>query len=166
MKISKKKAILLSILIILLASFIYSYYSYSELKVTNQYEDVFSEKLLAVVGQNEAFDMADITPFEWDKMIVFSPYASKEEMEKTVGREWTTYSYIGYYLFQKTFLGEQPLINDSVNKIIFMKGDEIILDVTFNRNQADFTQITQIINREEATFSVEEKVLKQNPSRE
>ncbi|MFS0722379.1 hypothetical protein [Paenibacillus sp. 1P07SE] len=166
MKINKKKATFLSIIIILLAAFIYSYYSYSKLKLSNQYEDVFSGNLLAVVGYNEAFDMADITPFEWDKMIVFSPYTSRDEMEKTVGREWTTYSYIGYYLFQKTSLGDYPLSDDSVNKIIFMHGDEIILDVTFNRNQVDVTQISQIIHREEAAFSIEEMVLKQNPSRE
>ncbi|RIX53669.1 hypothetical protein D3P08_09600 [Paenibacillus nanensis] len=105
--------------------------------------------------------MAQLTEFEWDKMYVFYPYISREEMERRIGREWTTYSYIGYYVFQKTSLGDHPLNDDSVNKIVFTNGNKIVLDVTFYRDQVDLTQLKPLINREEAKFLVQDSVLKQ-----
>lgn len=82
-------------------------------------------------------------------------------MEKRVGQEWTTYSPIGYYAIQKTILGKHPLDDDSLNKVIFIKRDRIVLDVTFKRNEVDLTQLSLEIKREEAQFRVEGKVLKQ-----
>lgn len=105
--------------------------------------------------------MTDVTDFDWDKMVVFGPYTLREEMEKKVGQEWTTYSYIGYYAIQKTILGKYPLDDDSLNKVIFIKGDKIVLDVTFNRGQVDLTQLNQVIDREEAQFNVQGKILGQ-----
>lgn len=80
-------------------------------------------------------------------------------MEKKVGREWTTYSYIGYYAIQKTILGKYPLDDDSFNKVIFIKGEKIVLDVTFSRGEVDLTELSQVINREEAQFIVQGKSL-------
>lgn len=161
MKKNKKKIMLLITVLILLAPLIYSYYSYSKIRVTNRYVDVFSNSLKSVINEEEEFDMTDVTDFDWDTMMVFGPYTSREEMEKKVGQEWTTYSYIGYYVTKKTILGKYPLDDDSFNKIIFIKGEKIVLDVTFNRGQVDLTEINQVINREEAQFYVQGKVLKQ-----
>lgn len=140
----------------------YSYYSFSTIKVTNSYADLFSENLIEVVNQKEEFNMTDITDFKWDKMVVFHPYTSREEMKQTVGHGWTTYSYIGYYLIQRTVLGNHPLDDDSLNKVIFIKGDKVVLDLTFNRGKVDFTQINQTINQDEAQFYVQDKMLKQH----
>ncbi|WP_147381788.1 hypothetical protein [Paenibacillus nanensis] len=129
--------------------------------MTNHFADSFSQDLISAVSQNEEFDLAQLTEFEWDKMYVFYPYISREEMERRIGREWTTYSYIGYYVFQKTSLGDHPLNDDSVNKIVFTNGNKIVLDVTFYRDQVDLTQLKPLINREEAKFLVQDSVLKQ-----
>lgn len=157
----KIKYLLLIIMVGLLLLLIYSYYSYSKIKVTNRFADSFSQDLIRVTSQNEEFDMTQLTEFEWDKMYVFYPYISREEMERRIGREWTTYSYIGYYVFQKTFLGDHPLDDDSVNKIVFTKGNKVALDVTFYRDQVDFTQLKPIIEREDTKFLVQDSVLKQ-----
>lgn len=155
------KKILLITLAVILGLFSYSYYSYSKIKVNNIYADEFSQHLIQVVLEQEEFDMTQVTKFDWDKMIVFGPYTSREEMEKQLGQEWTTYSYTDYYIKQKSSLGMYPLSDDSLNKIVFIKGQKVVADVTFYRSQVDLTLLNQTVNREEAKFSVEDGVLRQ-----
>lgn len=157
-----KRFIFPTIVLVLLTLFIYSYYSYSMVRVTNRHVELFSSQLKSIVNEQDVFDMTDVTDFDWDKMIVFGPYTSREEMEKKVGQKWTTYSFIGYYAFQKTIFGKYPLDDDSYNKVIFIKDDKIVLDATFNRGQVDFTLLDQVITREEARFHVEGKKLIQS----
>lgn len=157
-----RKIVLLITVLILITSLIFSYYSYSKIKVSNRYANSFSKSLIQVVNEQKEFHMADVTEFNWDRMIVFGPYTPREHMEEKVGQRWTTHSYAGYYLIQKTILGEHPLDDDSYNKVIFINGDKIMLDVTFNRGQVDLTKLhSQVINRDDATFYIQDKVLKQ-----
>lgn len=155
------KKILFIILAVILGLFSYSYYSYSKIKVNNIYADEFSQHLIQVVLEQDEFDMTQVTKFDWDNMIVFGPYTSREEMEKQLGQEWTTYSYTGYYIKQKSSLGKYPLSDDSLNKIVFIKGQKVVADVTFYRNQVDLTNINKTLSREEAKFSVEDGILRQ-----
>lgn len=154
----KQKIVVLITVLILITPFIYSYFAYSSIRVSNSYAEPFSSSLENFVKKQEEFDMTEVTDFDWDKMMVFGPYTSREEMEKKVGR-WTTYSYIGYYAIQKTILGKYPLDDDSFNKVIFIKGEKIVLDVTFSRGEVDLTELSQVINREEAQFIVQGKNL-------
>lgn len=160
MKKGKKKIILLLLAATLFILCIYSYLYYMNIKVSNIYANDFRHDLLQAKSQEKTFDMKDITQFEWDKMIVFYPYTSREEMEKVIGREWTGYSYFGYLFIQKTILGEYPLDDDSLNKLVFMKGEKVVLDITFQRGELDLTQIKGTIHREESKFMIQNNIVK------
>lgn len=156
-----RKMIFLIIAALALAPFVYSYYTYSQIKVGNDHAEQFSRDLIDVVDRKQDFNMKDVTRFNWDRMIVFSPYTSRDEMVKVIGEEWTTSSYWGYLLLEKTFLGDHPLDDDSFNKIVFLDGDQIVLDVTFNRREVDLTEIEKQILDEDAIFRVDHPALKQ-----
>ncbi|KGE16805.1 hypothetical protein [Paenibacillus wynnii] len=158
---SKKKLFLLIIVVLLLIPVIYSYYSYTGIKVNNKYADEFDHDLINVVNQKNEFDMKEVTKFEWDTMIVFGPYTSRDEMESVIGREWTTYTYFGYLLFKIPLLGDYPLDDDPLNKIVFMKDDQIVVDVTFNRYKVDLTEINEITYYEEAHFTIKKDTVLQ-----
>lgn len=161
LKMSKRKMIFLIIVALALVPFVYSYYNYSKIKVENNHAEQFSRDLIDVVDRKQDFNMKDVTRFNWDRMIVFSPYTSRDEMVKVIGEEWTTSSYLGYLLFERTFLGDYPLDDDSFNKIVFLDRDQIVLDVTFNRREVDLTEIEKQILDEDAIFTVDQPVLKQ-----
>lgn len=160
-----KKNIFIIVLVILIAALSYSYYSYSKIKTNNIHADKFSKDLIDVVNLKKDFHMSDVTDFNWDQMIVFYPYTSREEMVSVIGHDWTTHSYVGYVLFQKTFLGDYPLDDDSVNKVVFLEGDKVILDVTFNRKDVDLTELKQRIEKDEAKFRMDDHklILQSNP---
>lgn len=161
MKKSKKKLFLLIIVLLLLIPVIYSYYSYTGIKVNNKYADEFYYELINVVNQKKGFDMKEVTKFEWDTMIVFGPYTSRDGMESVIGREWTTYTYFGYLLFQIPFLGDYPLDDESLNKIVFLKDEQVVVDVTFYRNEVDLTEIDKITHYEQAHFRVKNNTILQ-----
>lgn len=159
----KLRTFILGSIAMLIILWVYSYYSYAKVSITNEFADDFHHELIRVVNQYEEFDMAKITPFDWDMMVVFYPYTSRDEMEKVVGRKWTTHSYLGYHLIQKTLLGKYPLDDDPFNKVVFIKGEKIVLDVTLNRKQVDFTRLKQIIKKEKAQFYVQDQTLQLVP---
>ncbi|MCL6603650.1 MAG: hypothetical protein K6T94_12300 [Paenibacillus sp.] len=158
---SKKKLFLLIIVVLLLIPVIYSYYSYTGIKVNNKYADEFYHDLINVVNQKNEFDMKEVTKFEWDTMIVFGPYTSRDGMESVIGREWTTYTYFGYLLFKIPLLGDNPVDDESLNKIVFMKDDQVIVDVTFYRNEVDLTEIDKITYYDEAHFTIKKDTVLQ-----
>ncbi len=102
--------------------------------------------------------MTDIAQFDWDKMFMFPPYTSRDEMEQAVGTQWTTNkTYLGY-LFARSALGKYPLDDDSVQKLVFINKDEVVLDITLTRSSVDFSSSERIIERTEAEFALERLV--------
>jgi hypothetical protein len=100
--------------------------------------------------------MKNITPFEWERMYIIRPYTSRTEMQKIVGTKWTTAdTYIGYLIFDKTWLGEHPLDDDIFHKLVFVKDNKVVLDVTLNRGDADFTQISSPVINGNALFIID-----------
>ncbi|MWV43291.1 hypothetical protein GRF59_06565 [Paenibacillus sp. HJL G12] len=154
---NKKKLIIpFILLIILLIPFGISYFSYQSQQISNEGAEAFSQRLQAALSDHKPFKMSDLTPVDWDKIVVFHPYATKSEMEKTTGITWTTRtSYVGY-LLERTFLGEYPLDDDSLNKLVFMKEGSVVLDVTLNRSTADFTAIQEIRHDQELQLAPED----------
>ena len=161
MKNRKRYIILLLLAVILLVPLLYSYLQYLNFATSHKFEKELNKDLTSVISQKKTFDMKDVTHFEWDKMIVFHPYTARSQMERIVGGIWTNYSYLEYLLFQKTYLGKFPLDNDSFNKMIFMKGDKVIVDITFNRAEVDLTHITSTVFPEEAKFTIQDHILEQ-----
>lgn len=162
MKRARIKIIILVFAALLLTPIIYSYYFYTTIKVSNRHADQFHQDLIDVMKQTTELNMTDLTRFEWDKMIVFYPYTSREEMITKVGRDWTTYSYPGYYLYQKTRFDDYPLSDESLNKVVFIKGEKVVLDVTFDRKDVDFTEIKEPIYKDKAILKVHGKNLKKS----
>ncbi|WP_133158821.1 hypothetical protein [Clostridium thermosuccinogenes] len=100
--------------------------------------------------------MKNITPFEWDRMYIIRPYTSRTEMHEKVGTKWTTAdTYIGYLIFDKTWLGEHPLDDDIFQKLVFVKDNKVVLDVTLNRGDADFTQINSPVINDNVLFDID-----------
>jgi len=156
MKIKSKTIIILVFLIIPLILFLSSYINFRSQKINNEHLESFKNNLMTTVQQKSYFDMKNITPFEWDRMYVILPYTSRTEMQKIVGTKWTTAdTYIGYLIFDKTWLGERPLNDDIFHKLVFVKDNKVVLDVTLNRGNADFTQINSPVINSNALFIID-----------
>jgi hypothetical protein len=161
MKISKKRFILFLIAAVIITPLLYSYLNYLDIKVSRKYENDFRQELKRVISQETSFEMKEVTNFDWDQMFIFGPYTSRDDMQRVIGQEWTYYSYIGYWLIQKSFLGKYPLDDDSYNSVVFMKGDKIVLDLTFSRSDADFTHIQGPILKDKSQLFIQNNQIKQ-----
>ena len=156
MKTKSKTIIIAVFLIIPLILFLSSYMGFRSQKINNEHLESFKNNLMATIQQKSHFDMKNITPFEWDRMYVILPYTSRTEMQKIVGTKWTTAdTYIGYLIFDKTWLGEHPLDDDIFQKFVFVKDNKVVLDVTLNRGDADFTQISSPVINDNALFDID-----------
>jgi hypothetical protein len=156
MKIKSKTIIIAVFLIIPLILFLSSYISFRSQKINNEHLESFKNNLMTTIQQKSYFDMKNITPFEWDRMYVILPYTSRTEMQKIVGTKWTTAdTYIGYLIYDKTWLGEHPLDDDIFHKLVFVKDNKVVLDVTLNRSDADFTQISSPVINGNALFIID-----------
>ncbi|TDQ38379.1 hypothetical protein [Aureibacillus halotolerans] len=111
--------------------------------------------------QGDPFEMNDVTDFAWDRFYVFGPYMSREQMEETVGQKWTTHSYPGYLLYQRSYLGAYPHDSECCNSVVFMNKDDVVRDIFFNRSDVDFSNLPfgRAITREEAYIVVVEEHL-------
>ncbi|MGO4696982.1 hypothetical protein AB4Z50_22110 [Paenibacillus sp. 2TAB26] len=149
-----KKFIFITLLMIILVPFILNYSNYRMTRVHNDYEVLFTEQLKAAVHKGTTFDMKEVAPFDWDKMFVFEAYRSREEMERTVGREWTNEaSYTGYWIDRK-ISGQYPLLDESVHKLVFVKGNKVVFDTTLDRAIADFSVSSSMIDREHSRYTI------------
>lgn len=154
---TKKKVVLLFlILLVMIAPLTYVFISYLTIKVPHTNANLFKNRLMEVMKQPEPFDMNEITEFKWDRMYVFYPYTSRDKMVKVVGRDWTNGSFIGY-LIERSFLGEYPLDDESLNKLVFTRNGKVALDVTLDRKEADFTNISEVLQSENAKFIVRQE---------
>lgn len=140
----------------LLAIFLLSYVNFRVIRVENIHAGSFSQALHEAVQQGENFVMRSITPFEWDKMYIFRPYTSRDEMEQLVALKWTTRNtYLGY-LLEKYLLGDYALDDDSIQGIVFVKDGKVVLECTVMRNTADFTyNEKRVFECTEAKFTIE-----------
>lgn len=149
----KKLVLLLLVICIFLTPLFYYFVSYLTIKVPNTDISRFKNKLIEVMKQPEPFEMNEITDFEWDRMYVFYPYTSRDKMVSVVGRKWTRGPFIGY-LFEQSVLGQYPLDDESLNKLVFTQNGKVVLDVTLDRREADFTNIPEVVANKNSKFIV------------
>lgn len=147
--------------VIVFFSMLSSYMSYQQSKISNHFMREFQTKLYDTIEKSKYFDMKDVTHFEWDLMYVFDPYISQDYMVEKIGREWNTNESYLNYLIDRSFIGqyEHPLTDDSVNKLVFVSEHKIVLDVTIERDKADFLHVPDKIKRDNAKFTVNEHVV-------
>ncbi|EOD00360.1 hypothetical protein [Caldisalinibacter kiritimatiensis] len=154
----KKRDVLLVILIVLFTTLLIDYFNFRLMKIDNKYYDEFKDRLYKVTQEKTSFNMKDVTPFQWDKMYIISPYTSKSEIQEIVGIKWTTSNtYLGYLLYQKTILGKYPLDDDIFHKLVFIKGEEVLLDITLNRMEIDFTKVKDVVFYNKAEFVIKKE---------
>ena len=147
----------LIILLIACILVIVDYINFRTIRLENIYENDFNYELYKTVENYESFKMKDVTPFIWDKIYIIRPYISKLEMEKILGEKWTTSDTYLEYLIEKTFLGKHPLDDDSLHKLIFTKEGKVILDITINRMEIDFTRLNDYVYPNDIEFFIQEE---------
>ncbi|WP_141501222.1 hypothetical protein [Paenibacillus luteus] len=148
------KYVIMAMILGLFISLAVSYGNYRTLKINHLEKAGFIKNLQAAVSQNSQLDLKETTDFEWDTLYMFPPYLSKAEMEKTVGVKWSAEpTYFNYLSHQLT--GEEfPLLDDSLHKLVFVRGDDVVLDVTLDRMLVDFTSTTRKVSRHEAVYEI------------
>ena len=139
---------------LLVLTFCVSYFNYRRLRIDNKHRKAFYDILLQTVESGQDFNMAEITPFAWDKMFIVKPYTTQKEAFKQVNVKWTTTSTYPGYILEKYFLGEYQLLADEIHKLVFLKEDEVILDIDLMRWEADFTKNESVIFAKEAFFTI------------
>jgi hypothetical protein len=153
-----KKTILLSLIglfiVLIYVPVFISYANYRSIKINNENADQFIHHLGAVMQQKDSFEMTEVATFDWDHMYMFQPYLSRDEMEKATGTKWTTETSYFAYLENEFFMGDFPLLDESIHKLVFVKSDEVVLDVTLDRFIADFTSSDRRIERSDSKFII------------
>ncbi|MCG3087891.1 hypothetical protein [Sporosarcina cyprini] len=82
--------------------------------------DVWDYNLELMKGQIRKMDpqqqvaLSDITPFEWDVLYSFVPYASKEAVYETVGYRWDNI---------------QETVSEGMNQIVFMHDGKVVCHI-------------------------------------
>jgi hypothetical protein len=77
-------------------------------------------------GKVGAIDISSITPFEWEKLYLFSPYSSAENIFKTLGFTDEIRSYIA--------------TDDGIILFVFVKDNKVVQYMDFPRNP-DFNSV-------------------------
>lgn len=75
---------------------------------------LLKESVLSLDQKVESMNLKDLTPFEWDTVYSFDPYASKEEIYVTVGYRWDNIS---------------EALSEGMNQIVFMKDGKVVCHV-------------------------------------
>ena len=63
--------------------------------------------------EREISDLADFTPFAWDRIYSFAPYTSAEEVYQTIGQG-------------KDGLRIQPTVSENMMQVVFLKDGEVV----------------------------------------
>lgn len=134
-----KRSFFISILA-LMVLIVLHYPDYQASKQADQYADAFRNNLKHVMETQQSFRMTDVATFEWDRMYMLPPYLAKAHMEQTVGTKWKS---------------NHELTDDSLHKLVFVKGDRVVLDLTLDRWFADFTQSKTMTERDESFYVIE-----------
>jgi hypothetical protein len=116
--------------------------------------EAFKRGLAAAADGKDWIDLAGVAEFEWDLVHVFGPYTSWEEMERAVGTRWSTGS-LADDLLRRTSIGRYPLDNESMQKLVFLKENAVVLDVTLMRRDLDFTSVVGKHERATAMFFID-----------
>lgn len=142
------------IVIVCVLGIVLSYIDFRFVKIDNTHRTEFENNLTAAIKTGEIFRMDQVTKFEWDKMFISSPYESRSVIEKRVGGRWTVANtYVGY-LVDRFFIELNSIDDDSLERIVFIKGDRVICDCVLQRSNGDFIEISSPLNKNEAVFGV------------
>ncbi|MBB4827065.1 hypothetical protein HNO89_004356 [Sporosarcina luteola] len=92
-------------------------------------QDVLDDNLKLMKEQVRAIDphrpvaLLDITPFKWDVLYSFEPYATKEVVYETIGYRWDTV---------------QETVSEDMNQIVFMHDGKVVCHIFGYPSQIGF----------------------------
>ena len=72
--------------------------------------ELLKDKMHAELTDGGQVKLSEFTPFEWDEVYSFNPYASKEVIYETIGYKWDRIS---------------ETVSEGMNQIVFMKGGKL-----------------------------------------
>ena len=97
-------------------------------------------------GPGTQFSMRDLTPFEWERMHVFPPFITHDEIEDTLGFKWGR------------SLGILEIGNDNVRLVVFVQGKRVVAFFTQKMWNGAFEGVDKTgLSPEQAIFRIEEQ---------
>lgn len=83
--------------------------------------------------------LSDITPFEWDVLYSFEPYASKEAVYETVGYRWDNI---------------RETVSEDMNQIVFMRDGKVVCHIYGYPSRNGFGLYVKGQNEEEPVATI------------
>ena len=122
-KMTWKVILVITLIIVVSVIFVDSQINHSDQqKLTT---DISNAIVMYKNGDVPVVDFAKITTFSWDKLYIFEPYTSAEEIEDIFGNRFTA-----------------PVTtietNDGVTLLVFAKDGRVVQYLEYGRNRADF----------------------------
>lgn len=90
--------------------------------------------------KSEFIDLSDLNDFEWDSLLILGAYSDIEKIEKELNLD------LG------NIKENEIKYSDSINLIIFLKNGRSVKISQLSRNAGDFTNLEQIIKKNEAKY--------------
>lgn len=127
----KKRWIVLGHLLLLLVGTCATVYIYIRIRAAESSREFLQANISQAVsryekGETACVDLAEVTAFAWDRLYIFRPYRSSEEIERILGTFW----------WDSRFLSIHS--NDAVTLLVFMRNRNVVQYVEFSRGIADF----------------------------
>jgi hypothetical protein len=114
-----------------------------------------SNKLKEVIQNEKIIKFHDITPFEWEEMYIFKPYATKKDFQKTLGVSWK-----GQMSLVDIFFPSTLIVDEIEQMFVFTKDKKVIQYFYYRINDGDFILLTNEkipkFTKDEAVFKIKE----------
>ncbi|WP_195576649.1 hypothetical protein [Paenibacillus sp. 1001270B_150601_E10] len=119
------------------------------MQVDNRYGHLLIDLMQEAAKQKGTFDLAKLTPFEWDSLSIIPPYTDNKSMYEQVGMEWSTSdTYMGFVM-EKSFgtfmLADDSLIDERLHRLVFVNDSRVVADLVLDREMANFQSVQEVI---------------------
>ncbi|WP_148931590.1 hypothetical protein [Paenibacillus methanolicus] len=104
------------------------------------YAQAFRTNLNEAIQANSTFRMTDVANFEWDRMYRIDPYMPREAIEEIIGTK---------------LKGSAELTDELFYQLIFVKEDEVVLNIIMDGITADFSSSKRMTERAASLFRIE-----------
>lgn len=126
----KKRWIVLGHLLLLLVGICATAYIHIRIRSAERSREFLQANISQAVsryeeGETACVDLAKVTTFAWEKLYIFRPYRSSEEIDRILGTFW----------LESRFLTISS--NDGVTLLVFMRNGSVVQYVELSRGAAD-----------------------------
>jgi hypothetical protein len=109
-------------------------------KLTGEIEKVTADSNL------QSVDISSLTDFQWDRLYIFAPYSTPEDINKSLGFTWPEAA------------SSDITLHDHINLLVFVRGNEVVEHVEFLRAKGDFSGAASVeaYTPDQASFLVDD----------